>query len=126
MTAPSPIRVRLSAILGLLAIILGSMGAHGEVHDRLVGTNELDHWKTASFYHLVHAVLAALLAVLAGRGGRAASWAWCFTIAGIILFSGSLYMLAYTQMNWLGAVTPFGGLSFMLGWICLALAKWRE
>ena len=61
-----------------------------------------------------------------GRGGKAASWAWRFTIAGILLFSGSLYVLAYTQVKWLGAVTPFGGLSFMLGWICLAVAKWRE
>lgn len=126
MTAPSTLRVRLSALLGLLAIILGSMGAHGSVHDMLVGANELDHWKTASFYHLTHAVLAALLALLAGRGGKAASWAWRFTVAGIFLFSGSLYVLAYTQVKWLGAVTPFGGLSFMLGWICLAVAKWRE
>jgi uncharacterized membrane protein YgdD (TMEM256/DUF423 family) len=126
MTAPSTLRARLSAILGLLAIILGSMGAHGSVHDRLVETNEIDHWKTASFYHLAHAVFAMLLALLAGRGGRAATWAWRFTIAGIVLFSGSLYILAYTQMKWLGAVTPFGGLSFMLSWFCLALAKWRE
>lgn len=126
MTAPSTLRVRLSALLGLLAIILGSMGAHGSVHDMLVGANELDHWKTASFYHLTHAVLAALLALLAGRGGKAASWAWRFTVAGIFLFSGSLYVLAYTQVKWLGAVTPFGGVSFMLGWICLAAAKWRE
>jgi uncharacterized membrane protein YgdD (TMEM256/DUF423 family) len=126
MTAPSPLRVRLSALLGLLAIILGSMGAHGNVHDLLVASNELDHWKTASFYHLSHAVLAVLLALLAGRGGKAAAWAWRFTVAGIFLFSGSLYVLAYTQIKWLGAVTPFGGLSFMLGWICLAIAKWRE
>ena len=72
MTAPSTLRVRLSALLGLLAIILGSMGAHGSVHDMLVGANELDHWKTASFYHLSHAVLAALLGaneiIIAGGG----------------------------------------------------------
>jgi uncharacterized membrane protein YgdD (TMEM256/DUF423 family) len=126
MTAPSPLRVRLSALLGLLAIILGSMGAHGEVHDLLVASNELDHWKTASFYHLTHAVLAMLLAFVAGKGGGKARWAWRFTIAGIFLFSGSLYVLACTQIKWLGAVTPFGGVSFMLGWIFLALARWRE
>lgn len=122
MTTPNPFRVRLSAFLGLTGIILGSMGAHGKVHDLLVAANELEHWKTASFYHLPHAVLAVLLALLAGQG-RAASWAWRFTIAGILLFSGSLYLLAYTQVKWLGAVTPFGGLSFMLAWICLATAK---
>ena len=126
MNAPSPLRVRLSALLGLLGILLGSMGAHGKVHDLLVAANELDHWKTASFYHLPHAMLAVLLALMAGRGGQAAAWAWRFTIAGILLFSGSLYVLAYTQVKWLGAVTPFGGVSFMLGWICLAAAKWRE
>ena len=125
MTAPNTFRVRLSAFLGLTGIILGTMGAHGKVHDLLVATNELDHWKTASFYHLPHAVLAVLLAFLAGKS-RAAAWAWRFTIAGILLFSGSLYLLAYTQVKWLGAVTPFGGVSFMLGWICLATAKWRE
>lgn len=126
MTAPSPLRVRLSALLGLLGIILGSMGAHGKVHDLLVAANELDHWKTASFYHLPHAVLAVLLALLGDRGGKAGGWAWRVTIAGILLFSGSLYLLACTQVKWLGAVTPFGGMSFMLGWICLAVAKWRE
>lgn len=125
MTAPNTFRVRISAILGLTGIILGSMGAHGKVHDLLVAANELEHWKTASFYHLPHAVLAVLLALLAGKG-RAAAWAWRFTIAGILLFSGSLYLLAYTQVKWLGAVTPFGGVSFMLAWICLATAKWRE
>lgn len=125
MSAPNPLRVRLSAFLGLTGIILGSMGAHGKVHDLLVAANELEHWKTASFYHLPHAVLAVLLALLAGQG-RAASWAWRFTIAGILLFSGSLYLLAYTQVKWLAHVTPFGGVSFMLGWICLSIATWRE
>ncbi|MBK8039187.1 MAG: DUF423 domain-containing protein [Verrucomicrobiaceae bacterium] len=125
MTAPNTFRVRLSAFLGLTGIILGSMGAHGKVHDLLVAANELEHWKTASFYHLPHAVLAVLLALLAGQG-RAASWSWRFTIAGILLFSGSLYLLAYTQVKWLAHVTPFGGVSFMLGWICISIAKWRE
>ncbi len=125
MTAPNTFRVRVSAFLGLTGIILGSMGAHGKVHDLLVAANELEHWKTASFYHLPHAVLAVLLALLAGNG-RAASWAWRFIIGSILLFSGSLYLLAYTQVKWLAHVTPFGGVSFMLGWICLATAKWRE
>jgi len=125
MTAPSTFRVRLSAFLGLTGIILGSMGAHGKVHDLLVAANELEHWKTASFYHMPHAVLAVLLALLPGKG-RAASWAWRFIIGGMLLFSGSLYLLAYTQMKWLAHVTPFGGVSFMLGWISISVAKWRD
>jgi uncharacterized membrane protein YgdD (TMEM256/DUF423 family) len=125
MTTPNTFRVRLSAFLGLTGIILGSMGAHGKVHDLLVAANELEHWKTASFYHLPHAVLAVLLALLTGKG-RAASWAWRFIIGGMLLFSGSLYLLAYTQMKWLAHVTPFGGVSFMLGWISISVAKWRD
>ena len=125
MTAPNTFRLRLSAFLGLTGIILGSMGAHGKVHDLLVAANELEHWKTASFYHLPHAVLAVLLALLAGKG-HAAAWAWRFIIGGMLLFSGSLYLLAYTQVKWLAHVTPFGGVSFMLGWICISVAKWRE
>jgi uncharacterized membrane protein YgdD (TMEM256/DUF423 family) len=125
MTTPNTFRVRLSAFLGLTGIILGSMGAHGKVHDLLVAANELEHWKTASFYHLPHAVLAVLLALLAGKG-RAATWAWRFIIGGMLLFSGSLYLLAYTQMKWLAHVTPFGGVSFMLGWICISFAKWKD
>ncbi len=125
MTAPNTFRVRFSAFLGLTGIILGSMGAHGKVHDLLMAANELEHWKTASFYHLPHAVLAVLLALVAGQG-RAAAWAWRFIIGGILLFSGSLYLLAYTQMKWLAHVTPFGGVSLMLGWVCISIAKWRE
>jgi uncharacterized membrane protein YgdD (TMEM256/DUF423 family) len=56
----------------------------------------------------------------------AASWAWRFIIGGLLLFSGSLYLLAYTQMKWLAHVTPFGGVSFMLGWICISFAKWKD
>lgn len=126
MTAPNPLHIRLSALLGFLGIVLGARGAHGTLHDLLLATGELDHWKTASFYHLPHAVLAVLLALLASRGGRAAAWAWRFTVGGIFLFSGSLYLLAYTQIQWLAHVTPFGGLSFMAAWACIAMAKWRD
>lgn len=125
MTAANPLRLRISALLGLTGIILGSMGAHGKMHDLLVATNELEHWRTALFYHLPHAVLAVLLSLLAGRAG-AAAWAWRLMVGGILLFSGSLYLLASTQIKWLAHVTPFGGLSFMLGWVCLAVGKWRQ
>ena len=122
----SPARLRISAILGFLAIMLGAMGAHGKVHDMLVAAGELDHWNTAVEYHLPHAILAAVLAIFGARGGKRAAWAWGFLIAGVLLFSGSLYVLALTGQKWLGAVTPFGGLSLMLGWLTLALTRWEK
>jgi uncharacterized membrane protein YgdD (TMEM256/DUF423 family) len=120
------LRIRLSALLGFLSIVLGSMGAHGKVHDVIVAAHELEHWKTAAQYHLPHAVLALLLAIFATRGGKLALWAWRCFIAGLFLFCGSLYLLAYTQVKWLAHVTPFGGLCFMLGWIFIALATWQR
>ena len=118
------LRIRLSAILGLLGVILGASGAHGSLHDRLIATGELAHWQTAVQYHLIHAVLAVALALCSSAGGKRAQWAWRCLVMGILLFSGSLYVLAITQIKSLGAVTPFGGLSLMLGWLLLAAAKW--
>ena len=75
----------------------------------------LDWWKTAALYHLVHA--AAMLA--SGRAdGRASASTWCFA-AGVALFSGSLYAMALTDVRTLGAVTPFGGVALIVGWLLL-------
>lgn len=124
--SPCPARVRLSAVFGFLAILLGAMGAHGKVHDTLLASGELAHWQTAVEYHLPHAVLATLLALVIGHGGKGARRAWGFVMAGMLLFSGSLYVLALTGMKWLGAVTPFGGLSLMLGWLTLTVTRWEK
>ncbi|MBE7496930.1 MAG: DUF423 domain-containing protein [Verrucomicrobiaceae bacterium] len=122
----SSARLRVSAVLGFLAILLGALGAHGKVHDLLVAAGELDHWNTAVEYHLPHAILTAVLAIFGAAGGKRAVWAWSFLIAGMLLFSGSLYVLALTGKKWLGAVTPFGGLSLMLGWLTLAFTRWEK
>jgi len=109
---------RLAAALAALAIILGAMGAHGKVHDVLVGRGSLGTWETGVFYHLVHAVV---LWVLAGRSGaRVPGPAWCF-LAGILLFSGSLYGLSLARIPLLGPVTPLGGLGYIAGWLWLAV-----
>lgn len=123
---PCPARVRVAALLGFLAILLGAMGAHGKVHDMLLARGELAHWQTAVEYHLPHAVLAILLALVIGNGGKGARWAWGFVVAGVLLFSGSLYVLAWTGHKWLGAVTPFGGVSLMLGWLTLTATRWER
>ncbi|HUC85046.1 MAG TPA: DUF423 domain-containing protein [Candidatus Acidoferrales bacterium] len=107
---------RIAAVLGLLAVALGAFGAHGLKHLLLLyGTAAI--WEKAVFYHFVHALM---LFILAGRKPfRTVAW-WAF-LAGIVVFSGSLYLLAATNTRWLGAVTPFGGAAFIVGWVCLIL-----
>lgn len=115
--------VRVAAVLGFLAVALGAFGAHG-LRGRL-GPAELDIWRTAALYHLVHAV--ALLAVaLAGarvRRGRLVCGLWT---AGVVVFGGSLYLLAVTGVRWLGAITPLGGAAFLAGWLVLAVTSVKE
>jgi uncharacterized membrane protein YgdD (TMEM256/DUF423 family) len=118
---PDPFRLRLSALMGFLAIALGASGAHGPVHDKLVAAGELAHWETAVQYQLPHAVVLLLLTLLASSKPIMV-WAWRLFFVGILLFSGSLYVLAYTGTKWLGAVTPLGGLSFMAAWLLIAMS----
>jgi uncharacterized membrane protein YgdD (TMEM256/DUF423 family) len=117
----------LAACLGCLAVALGAFGAHG-LSARLAslsdGAQRLEWWKTAAQYHLVHALALALAAGLLGesRAGRVACVAFG---VGIALFSGSLYSMTLSGLRWLGAVTPLGGLAFMVGWLALAWAALR-
>ncbi|HCN78591.1 MAG TPA: DUF423 domain-containing protein [Verrucomicrobiales bacterium] len=113
-------------LLGFSAVLLGALGAHGPVHEKLKAAGGLEHWQTALEYHLPHALLLAVLALCGGAGGKCAAWAWRSIFAGVLLFSGSLYALALTQIGKLGAVTPLGGLALMLGWLLLALGRWRR
>ncbi|MCW5801344.1 MAG: DUF423 domain-containing protein [Deltaproteobacteria bacterium] len=112
MDSRSPL-VAAGAINGALAVAAGAFAAHG-LRDRLE-TRALEIFETAARYHMYHAlamVLAGLL--LARRAG------WTFQL-GIALFSGSLYALALTDVKVLGAVTPLGGLAFLVGWLWLAI-----
>ena len=119
--SPDPLRLRVSALLGFLAISLGASGAHGPVHEKLKAAGELGHWETALQYHLPHAVVLLLLTLFASSKPTML-WAWRMILAGVLLFSGSLYLLAYTGTKWLGAITPLGGLSLMAGWTLIALS----
>ncbi len=102
---------RLSALMGLLAVALGAFGAHG-MKTILVQYGTTAIWEKAAFYHFIHAVM---LFVLAERKPFQAGPWWCFLV-GIFFFSGSLYLLAATNVLWLGAITPVGGMSFLIGW----------
>jgi len=109
-----------AAINGALAVAAGAFGAHG-LQDRL-NAHDMQIFETAARYHMYHA-LAIGLAALATRSDAAstgANAAAAFFLAGIILFSGSLYLLALTGWRALVFVTPFGGLAFLIGWIALA------
>jgi uncharacterized membrane protein YgdD (TMEM256/DUF423 family) len=108
--------IRVAAVLGFLAVVLGAFGAHG-LRDLLGRNGTTAIWEKAVFYHFIHTVM---LFVLAGKRQFAAAW-WSF-FAGIVIFSGSLYLLAVTDELWLGAITPLGGIGFLVGWGCLFCA----
>ena len=114
----------IGAWLGAAGVALGAFGAHG-LKER-VPAERLAVWDTAAKYHLLHALalLAAGWACERWPGGASTSAAWLF-LAGIVVFSGSLYMLTLTGVRGLGAITPLGGLCFIAGWVCLALAAMR-
>ena len=109
---------RIAAATGLLAVALGAFGAHGLKH-LLAQNGTAAIWETAVFYHAIHAVM---LFVLAERKTFPALAWWSF-FGGIVVFSGSLYLLAVTNVHWLGAITPVGGAGLLTGWAALALAR---
>lgn len=103
-------RIRLAAVVVFLGIALGAFGAHG-LADRLEATGRLANWETATLYHLIHGVALFVIGLLPSR-----PLGYFWFLAGIILFSGSLYVLALTDISKLGAITPLGGVSFLIGW----------
>jgi uncharacterized membrane protein YgdD (TMEM256/DUF423 family) len=109
------------AIAAFLAVTLGAFGAHG-FRGRL-SPEMLAVFETGVRYHMYHALAVILVALVMGRmsGWLIQTAGWCF-VAGIVLFSGSLYALALSGVTILGAVTPIGGLAFLVGWACLAFA----
>jgi uncharacterized membrane protein YgdD (TMEM256/DUF423 family) len=108
--------IRAAATLGLLAVVLGAFGAHG-LKDVLARNGTAAIWEKAVFYHFIHAVM---LFVLAQRPSVQLG-PWLSFLIGIVIFSGSLYLLAVTNERILGAITPIGGLSFILGWLWLVM-----
>jgi uncharacterized membrane protein YgdD (TMEM256/DUF423 family) len=111
----------LGAVAAFLAVALGAFGAHG-LRGRL-SPEMLAVFETGVRYHMYHALALLLVGLIMGRmsGWLIQTAAWCF-VAGILLFSGSLYALALSGVTMLGAVTPLGGLAFLAGWACLAFA----
>lgn len=117
--------ITLASLSGMFAVILGAFGAHAL-------KNRLDDYaqgvfQTAVQYHFYHSLALLAVGVIALSQPQTAllrSSGWLFII-GILVFSGSLYLLSITGARWLGAVTPLGGLAFITGWACLAAASWK-
>jgi len=113
-----------AAVNGALAVALGAFAAHGL--KATIAPGALVWFETGARYHMYHALALGLSALaMQGEAVRAARWsAWAFA-AGIVLFSGSLYLLALTAQHWFVFVTPLGGIAFLAGWIMLAVAASR-
>ena len=121
--ARSPL-IAVGALNAAIAVVAGAFAAHG-LRDRL-DARALEVFETGARYQMYHALAIMLAGVIATSGAvRGAQTAgWIFQ-AGIVLFSGSLYVLALTGVKGLGAVTPLGGLAFLAGWLWLGWTAWR-
>jgi uncharacterized membrane protein YgdD (TMEM256/DUF423 family) len=118
--------IKTAALFGALSVMLGAFAAHGI--KKILTADDLQIFETAVRYQFYH-VFALLAAGILYKDfpGKFMQWAGKFFIAGIILFSGSLYLLCFVKynampLNWVGAITPLGGAAFIAGWIMLCLA----
>lgn len=110
-------RLALAGVVGFLAVAAGAFGAHG-LEGRF-SPKQMEHWELAATYQFYHAAALGFVALLpACRATRAAAIAF---LVGVVIFCGSLYLLALTQQGWLGAITPIGGTALLVGW---ALVAW--
>ena len=111
--------IKLTAIIGAFGIILGAFGSHG-LQEVLEKNGNESVWKTAVFYHLIHAVL---LVVITHNLRTFSKLTYLFCTIGVFLFCGSLYLLAIFELKWLGPITPIGGVSFILAWLTMLKIK---
>lgn len=112
------------ALLLALGVLLGAFGAHGL--EGQVTPERLDTWNTAALYHLVNSAGLTSLGVLNEVSPeRVRRGALHLLTAGILIFSGSLYALVLLDIGWLGAITPFGGISLVIAWLWIGLEGFR-
>ncbi|MBR9919025.1 DUF423 domain-containing protein [bacterium] len=116
----NPTILVIASFLAALAVGLGAFGAHAL--EESLSPKRLDTWNTAVTYHMWHALALIGLALVSRVFEVDLTWSLNLIVAGIFVFSGSLYLLCFTDTSWLGAITPIGGICFILGWI---LAGWK-
>ncbi len=114
--------ILIGAINAFLAVALGAFGAHGL--EGKVEPKYLETWKTAVTYQMFHATGIFIIGILAGKlpANALVSWSGWLMLIGIVLFSGSLYVLSVTKISVLGAITPLGGVAFLAAWVLLMIA----
>lgn len=110
--------LQLGATFMLIGVAFGAMGAHSLKGK--IPAESLAVWHTGALYELVHGIAILFVSLLPDI--RESRWAGRLFSAGILLFSGSLYVLAITDQKWIGLITPFGGLCFLAGWFLLAIS----
>ena len=115
--------IRLGALFAGLAVAAGAFGAHGL--EGIVTPDRLDIFKTAAQYQMYHALALLIIGLIHARSTLVTWSGHCFT-GGILVFSGSLYLLVLTNTSWLGAITPIGGLLFIAGWILLFVYSFQR
>ena len=116
----------LTAVNGFLVVLLGAFGAHGL--ENMLGPERLETWNTSVQYHMFHTLALFGLGLLGLNYPENVLLKRCASLflAGIVIFSGSLYVLALTGLSWLGMITPLGGLAFLGAWICLLIALFKN
>lgn len=115
----------IAALFGMSAVALGAFGAHGL--KKILSPELLEIFKTGVQYQFYHSLaLLAVAILLRINDEKTLQWAARFFVAGILIFSGSLYMLAITDIRILGAITPLGGIAFIAGWGMLAKYGWKQ
>lgn len=114
--------ITIGSLSAALAVALGAFGAHGLKSK--VSKERLETYQTGVHYQMYHSVGIIIAGILSFffRVNPFLSWAAWLMLTGIILFSGSLYLLVFTDKSWLGFITPFGGVAFIAGWVILALS----
>ena len=110
--------MKIGVCFSLLSVIIGAFGAHG-IKDSLIKNDTVDVFNTSVKYHIFHSLAILITAILQLLGYLNSTIPIISFIIGILLFSGSLYILSYTGIKWLGAITPIGGIFFIIGWITL-------
>ena len=118
------IHIKIGAVLGALAVGIGAFGAHS-LAGILAEYGRTETFETAVKYHFYHTLAIVLVGVLKIQfpDNKKLNTSGFFFLAGIIIFSGSLYVMSLTGITWLGAITPIGGLAFILGWVYLFLSS---
>jgi len=118
--------VAIACILGFLGVALGAFGAHG-LSEVLTEKGTTETFRTATLYHLVHALFLFQLGI--GAGSHADKWTKAAILCaffGLLIFCGTLYLLSVTGIKWLGAITPIGGVGFLCAWLFAGISAYKK